>query len=62
VPEDLAEPFRRRGELAVLRGPREPLRDLVWLNELRRARRNRAQTAFRELLLDAFASDARSAR
>jgi DNA-binding transcriptional LysR family regulator len=52
VPEDLAEPYRRRGELALVRGPREPLRDAVWLNELRAARRSRAPAAFRELLLE----------
>ena len=51
VPEDVAEPFQRRGELAILRGPREPLRDHVWLNELRSARRARAPAAFRALLV-----------
>ena len=51
VPEDLAEPYRRRGELALVRGPREPLRDFVWLNELRAARRSPAPAAFRALLL-----------
>ena len=51
LPEDVAEPFRRRKELAVIRGPRGPLRDAVWLNELKGARRNRTHAAFREQLL-----------
>ncbi len=55
VPEDVADPFRRRGELEVLRGPKEPLRDPVWLNELRTTRRPRTPEAFRELLLRKFA-------
>jgi DNA-binding transcriptional LysR family regulator len=51
LPEDVMEPFRRRGELAWIRGPREPLRDPIWLNELRGARGGRAPAAFRELLV-----------
>jgi len=51
LPEDVAEPFRRRGELTLLRGPREPLRDHVWLNELRSARRARTPAVFRALLV-----------
>jgi DNA-binding transcriptional LysR family regulator len=51
LPLDLVEPFRRRRELAVVDGPREPLRDTVWLNQLARVRPNRAQTVFRALLL-----------
>jgi DNA-binding transcriptional LysR family regulator len=51
LPEDVAEPFRRRGELAILRGPREPLRDVVWLNELRSSRRALAPDAFRARLV-----------
>jgi len=54
VPEDLAEPYRRRRELAVIHGPRAPLRDAVWLNELRTARRSLAPAAFRELLVGAL--------
>ncbi len=53
VPEDLAEPFRRRGEIAVIQGPRAPLRDSVWLNELRTARRSPAPAAFHALLVGA---------
>jgi DNA-binding transcriptional LysR family regulator len=51
LPEDLAEPFRRRRELAVIAGPGAPLRDAVWLNELRAARRSPAPAALRALLL-----------
>jgi DNA-binding transcriptional LysR family regulator len=51
LPEDVTAPFRRRGELAWIRGPREPLRDPIWLNELRGARGGRAPAAFRELLV-----------
>jgi hypothetical protein len=52
--EDLLEPYRRRGRLAVIRGPREPLRDPVWLNALRGARPGRAAALFREQLLASF--------
>lgn len=58
LPEDLVEPFRRRKELAVVRGPREPLRDSVWLNELKGAGRNRAHAAFRQHLLASLAASA----
>jgi DNA-binding transcriptional LysR family regulator len=58
VPEDLAEPFRRRRELAVIQGPRAPLRDYVWLNELRTARRSPAPAAFRALLVGALGKPA----
>jgi DNA-binding transcriptional LysR family regulator len=51
LPEDVAVPYRRRGELALLRGPREPLRDAVWLNELGGGRGGGAPARFRELLL-----------
>jgi DNA-binding transcriptional LysR family regulator len=53
VPEDLAEPYRRRRELALIAGPRAPLRDFVWLNELRTPRRSPAPDAFRALLVGA---------
>ena len=52
LPEDVTAPFRRRGELALIRGPREPLRDAVWLNELRGGRAGGAPARFRELLLE----------
>ena len=51
LPADVAEAFRRRKELVVVRGAREPLRDAVWLNELRGAGANRAHAAFREQLV-----------
>jgi DNA-binding transcriptional LysR family regulator len=57
VPEDLAEPYRRRRELRVIPGPRAPLRDFVWLNELRAARRSPAPAAFRALLLGSSARE-----
>jgi DNA-binding transcriptional LysR family regulator len=55
LPEDVAEPFQRRGELSILRGPREPLRDPIWLNELRSSRRSRALDAFRTRLVHELA-------
>lgn len=58
LPEDVVAPFRRSRELAVIRGPREPLRDAVWLNELPGAARNRTQAAFREHLLSSLAATA----
>ncbi len=58
LPVDVAEPFRGRGELALVRGPREPLRDPVWLNELQGATRRRAHVVFREVLLDALGGEA----
>jgi DNA-binding transcriptional LysR family regulator len=51
LPEDVTAPFRRRGELVLVRGPREPLRDAVWLNELGGGRAGGAPARFRELLL-----------
>jgi DNA-binding transcriptional LysR family regulator len=50
LPEDVVEPYRRRGRLVVIEGPREPLRDPIWLNELRGARPGRALAVFREQL------------
>ncbi len=58
LPEDVAEPFRRRKELVLIRGPREPLRDAIWLNELKGASGNRAHAAFRERLLASLAESA----
>ncbi|HYB99866.1 MAG TPA: LysR family transcriptional regulator [Candidatus Limnocylindrales bacterium] len=51
LPSDVAEPFQEEGRLSVLRGPREPMRDPVWLNQLASARRVKALDAFRELLV-----------
>jgi DNA-binding transcriptional LysR family regulator len=55
LPEDVALPFQRRGELAILRGPKEPLRDSIWLNELRSGRRAQAPDAFRARLVQELA-------
>jgi DNA-binding transcriptional LysR family regulator len=55
LPEDVVEPFRKRGELAILRGPKEPLRDAIWLNELRSGRRAQAPDAFRARLVQELA-------
>lgn len=52
LPADLVEPFRRRGELAVLAGPRPPLRDSLWLNELAGTRPTRTRAVFRSVLLE----------
>jgi len=47
-----------RGAAAVRAvGPARPLIDHVWLNEPRRAYRDRTQLAFREVLLEVLASD-----
>lgn len=62
LPADVAEAFRRRKELVVVRGPREPLRDAVWLNELRGAGANRAHAAFREHLVRSLETPARRRR
>lgn len=52
LPSDLIEPFRKSKKLVVIRGPRAPLRDGIWLNELAGARPTRIQTAFRSALVD----------
>jgi DNA-binding transcriptional LysR family regulator len=62
LPADVAEAFRRRKELVVVRGPREPLRDAVWLNELRGAGANRAHAAFRQHLVRSLEAPARRRR
>lgn len=54
LPEDVTAPFRSRGALGLIPGPREPLRDPIWLNELRGARGGRAVARFRELLLESL--------
>jgi len=51
LPADLVEPYRRRGELVVIRGCGSPLLDGIWLNELSGARARPVQTALREALL-----------
>ena len=53
LPGDLAEPFRKRGELYVIPGPGDPLRDHLWLNQLRGARSSPALTRLREILVAA---------
>jgi DNA-binding transcriptional LysR family regulator len=50
VPADVAEPFRRTRQLAVVGATREPLQDHVWLNDLGGAGSSRAATEFRGLL------------
>lgn len=51
LPLDLVEPYRQRGELVVIRGQKETLRDVIWLNELTSSRTRAIQRAFREALL-----------
>jgi DNA-binding transcriptional LysR family regulator len=56
MPLDVVEPYRQRGELRVIRGPKPTLRDSIWLNELERAKTSTArvsatQQAFREVLV-----------
>jgi DNA-binding transcriptional LysR family regulator len=62
LPEDVVEPLRARGEIAVVRGPKPPLVDHVWLNELRSARASRALAVFRALLLRQLAAPGPRAR
>lgn len=52
LPSDLIEPLRKQKELVVIRGPRAPLRDGIWLNELANARPTRIHAAFRNALVD----------
>ena len=53
LPLDLIEPFRRAGSLYRVRGPADPLKDFLWLNELARPRASRPLAAFRQVLVDA---------
>jgi len=57
LPEDLVDPYRRRGELRVIAGRRAPLRDGIWLNEIDAARESPIQAAFRAALLTGDPSD-----
>ena len=50
LPEDLVAPYRQDGELRVVRGPRETLRDEIWLHQLADARPTALQAAFRDAL------------
>jgi DNA-binding transcriptional LysR family regulator len=52
IPEDFAASYQHRKQLAVTKGPRRPLMDPLWLNELGGVHVNRAVAAFRELLLE----------
>lgn len=54
LPQDLVSPYRKRGELTVIRGTRPPLRDGIWLNEIDAPRTSAIQTVFKEALLYAF--------
>jgi LysR family transcriptional activator of glutamate synthase operon len=51
LPLDLVEPYRERGELTVIRGPKGPLRDPIWLNRSAAARPNAATRALTDALL-----------
>lgn len=50
LPADLVEPYRKEGELRVLRGPGEPLRDEIWLHQLATPRSSALHRAFRDTL------------
>jgi len=52
VPRALAEPLVREGRLFVLRGPRGPLVDAIWLEEPAGAWRGPVLAAFRRTLVD----------
>jgi DNA-binding transcriptional LysR family regulator len=51
LPQDLVEPHRKRGELAVVRGARPTLREGIWLLEIDSAHTSPIQAAFKEALL-----------
>ena len=51
LPQDLVSPYRKLGELTVVRGKRPTLRDGIWLNEIDAARTNPIQSAFKQALL-----------
>jgi DNA-binding transcriptional LysR family regulator len=50
VPADVAEPFRRSRQLAVVAAAGDPLQDHVWLNDLGSVGASRAATEFRGFL------------
>jgi len=52
LPSNLVEPLRKRKELHVIRGPRSPLRDGIWLNELASGHPTRIQSAFRTAVFE----------
>jgi len=54
VPADVAEPFRRARQLAVVGATGEPLQDHVWLNDLGGQGSSRAATEFRGLLRESL--------
>jgi len=56
LPADLVEPYRKQRKLVVISGPRAPLRDDIWLNELPGGGRDRLQAAFRAALLSHLGS------
>ena len=51
LPQDLVDPYRKRKELAVIRGAKAPLRDDIWLNAIDSTHESPIQTAFREALV-----------
>lgn len=51
LPRDVAAPYLRRRQLAVLRTARPALTDWIWLNELRGAYRDRTLEVFRTAVL-----------
>jgi LysR family cyn operon transcriptional activator len=51
LPLDLVAPYRKRGELRVIRGPKAALQDGIWLNQLAGTRTSPIQSAFQEALL-----------
>jgi LysR family cyn operon transcriptional activator len=56
VPADVAEPFRRTRQLAVVAATGEPLQDHLWLNDLGGAGSSRAAKEFRALLRQSVAT------
>ncbi len=50
LPEDLVAPYQQDGDLRVVRGPRDVLRDQIWLHQLADARPTALQAAFRDAL------------
>jgi DNA-binding transcriptional LysR family regulator len=56
VPADVAEPFRRPRQLAVVAATGESLQDHLWLNDLGGAASSRAATELRGLLRQSVAT------
>ncbi|MDJ0865903.1 MAG: LysR family transcriptional regulator [Myxococcota bacterium] len=59
LPRDLVDPHLRRGRLRLVPGPRAPLTDAIWLNELRDARPTASLQAFRQAIVEHLGTQAK---